>query len=304
MENNSEFNAEVVSVMIESILSEWRYGSNAERVSSDIFAFLEENSDFKMNKVYSKKDKCDIVVLKGNRKISNDNIELGISLKAGYPLIAPVFNIFNNLESCKKSWVNAKTQKIKFDYCKFWSGDYGWNLNDALNMALIALKEAPPKLQNNRKSKGASSKLPEFELNEDDKDTLITTLTSRVEFQLWKNKGKMNVAAIELSKKIKELNEINVHMMANICKIDAKRLSKNTPNKIVNLALPQDSVSKDLLKIASSELAIEDTLTEIRHCYRKKKISLDKYLETVRTYSEKQFYNVASKRKILALMHQ
>lgn len=63
---------------------------------------------------------------------------------------------------------------------------------------------------------------------------------------------------------------------------------------------PSDEVSKQLLSHASSELAIEDCIAEAKLRYRKKKIKLKEYLETIRHLSERQFKNIATKRKIMA----
>lgn len=59
-----------------------------------------------------------------------------------------------------------------------------------------------------------------------------------------------------------------------------------------------------LLEIMAKEQATEDILEMAKSYYRKKTITLGQYLETVREQSEEQFYNLAMKRKVLALLKQ
>lgn len=66
------------------------------------------------------------------------------------------------------------------------------------------------------------------------------------------------------------------------------------------MVTPDDSLSLQLLKLHSSELALENWMTEAKKCFKKHKISLEEYLETVRQLSDQQFLNIANKRKIMA----
>lgn len=59
-----------------------------------------------------------------------------------------------------------------------------------------------------------------------------------------------------------------------------------------------------LLELISKEQAMEDTIDLVKANYNKKIISLSKYLDLIRDLSEKQFYNLAMKRKILTLLKQ
>lgn len=64
----------------------------------------------------------------------------------------------------------------------------------------------------------------------------------------------------------------------------------------------KDGFSEVLLEIITKESAIEDTIDLVKSYYRKKAISLDVYLEQVRELSEKQFFNLAMKRKVLSVL--
>ena len=59
-----------------------------------------------------------------------------------------------------------------------------------------------------------------------------------------------------------------------------------------------------LLEIVAKEQSIEDTIDLVKSSYKKKTISLSKYLDLVRELAEKQFFNLAMKRKILTLLKQ
>lgn len=84
-------------------------------------------------------------------------------------------------------------------------------------------------------------------------------------------------------------------------------LSAGNPRSLRNKILvkfvePTDDVNKKLLSLSASEKAIEEVLEEVRNVYRKKKITLNEYLDKVRTLSEKQFISIATQRKIRANM--
>ena len=64
----------------------------------------------------------------------------------------------------------------------------------------------------------------------------------------------------------------------------------------------KDGVSESLLEILAKENAIEDTIDVARSCFRKKKIDIEVYMDTVRELSESQFFNLAMKRKIEAMI--
>ena len=66
----------------------------------------------------------------------------------------------------------------------------------------------------------------------------------------------------------------------------------------------KDGVSDSLLEILAQEQANEDVFGIIKDSFRKKKVDLNTYLETTREIAEQQFYNLAMKRKLLALLKQ
>jgi len=87
-------------------------------------------------------------------------------------------------------------------------------------------------------------------------------------------------------------------------------ISKNTGSDVSEsnvddfVFASKDGVSEMLLEIMAKEQATEDILEMVKSYYRKKTITLGQYLETVREQSEEQFYNLAMKRKVLALLKQ
>jgi len=64
----------------------------------------------------------------------------------------------------------------------------------------------------------------------------------------------------------------------------------------------KDGVSEVLLEILAKEQAIEDTIDLVKSHFRKKTIELVQYLDHVRELSEKQFLNLAMKRKVLSAL--
>lgn len=59
-----------------------------------------------------------------------------------------------------------------------------------------------------------------------------------------------------------------------------------------------------LLDVMAKEQAIEETIDLVKSHFRKKSIDLDTYLDQVRELAEKQFFNIAMKRKVLSLLKQ
>lgn len=66
----------------------------------------------------------------------------------------------------------------------------------------------------------------------------------------------------------------------------------------------KDGVSDTLIDLVSKENAIEDTISLVKACFRKKTIDLETYLDNVRELAEEQFYNLSMKRKLLTLLKQ
>jgi len=66
----------------------------------------------------------------------------------------------------------------------------------------------------------------------------------------------------------------------------------------------KDGISDSLLEIVSKEQSIEETIDVVKTLFRKKTIDLETYLEKVRDLAEEQFFTLAMKRKLLALLKQ
>jgi hypothetical protein len=54
--------------------------------------------------------------------------------------------------------------------------------------------------------------------------------------------------------------------------------------------------------IKAKEHTVEDTIDLCKKAYRKKRITLSEYLDTVRELSEEQFLNLAMRQKILSIL--
>eukprot|EP00345_Euplotes_harpa_P008279 CAMPEP_0168332848 /NCGR_PEP_ID=MMETSP0213-20121227/9221_1 /TAXON_ID=151035 /ORGANISM="Euplotes harpa, Strain FSP1.4" /LENGTH=305 /DNA_ID=CAMNT_0008336989 /DNA_START=185 /DNA_END=1103 /DNA_ORIENTATION=+ len=68
------------------------------------------------------------------------------------------------------------------------------------------------------------------------------------------------------------------------------------------LVMPEDDVSGYILDYLSDEKACEETMEIIKERFRKKKISLDDYLESVRSLANQQYMSMAKRRKIISVL--
>lgn len=73
-------------------------------------------------------------------------------------------------------------------------------------------------------------------------------------------------------------------------------------NDIDEFVKPEDEVSEYILDFLADETACEETIEVVRSRFRKKKISLEEYLDAVRTLSNQQFMSMAKRRKIMSVV--
>jgi len=65
---------------------------------------------------------------------------------------------------------------------------------------------------------------------------------------------------------------------------------------------PEDEISEQMLDYLSEETACEETMEYMKKKYRKKKVDLGDYLDSVRTLSDTQFMCMAQRRKIMSMV--
>ena len=82
--------------------------------------------------------------------------------------------------------------------------------------------------------------------------------------------------------------------------IEENKGKKMTSDNVDEFILPDESdiVSSHLLKAIKKERAIEDTINQLKTDFRKKRMDVDEYLQTVRELSEKQFNQICKINKI------
>ena len=76
---------------------------------------------------------------------------------------------------------------------------------------------------------------------------------------------------------------------------------KMTSDNVDEFVLPDESdiVSGHLLKAIKKQWACEDTMAQLKTDFRKKRLEIDDYLQSVRELSEKQFNQICKINKIL-----
>jgi hypothetical protein len=154
----------------------------------------------------------------------------------------------------------------------------------------------------------------------EDKDFKKAILLSKVQEKLDKmNKiiKKFSVASVTMSQ--------NADLLAsytdNICTknaviesemeyMDTEKIEQFIENnegkeisEIDEFVKPEDDVSEKILDFLADETACEDAMEVVRHKFRKKKISLEEYLDSVRTLSNYQFMSMAKRRKIMSAVN-
>ena len=82
-------------------------------------------------------------------------------------------------------------------------------------------------------------------------------------------------------------------------------ISNNEGKEISNIdefISPEDEVSDHIISLLADEKAWEETMEIIKERFRKKKIDLDAYLDSIRTLSNEQFMWMAQRRKIMSVL--
>lgn len=91
---------------------------------------------------------------------------------------------------------------------------------------------------------------------------------------------------------------------ANTEKIEA--FIENNEGKDINdideFVKPEDEISEHILEFLADETACEETMEYVKSRFRKKKITLEEYLESMRTLSSQQFTSMSKRRKIMSLV--
>jgi len=96
------------------------------------------------------------------------------------------------------------------------------------------------------------------------------------------------------------MNTRNEEMKEFISKNEGKEVTKDNIDDFVSVKEEDHKTMLDEIK--GKEAALEDTFDICKKQYRKKKIELDTYLDTIRELSEEQFLNLAMRQKILAVL--
>ena len=103
----------------------------------------------------------------------------------------------------------------------------------------------------------------------------------------------------------KAISESEVEFMVNNkekIELFIKSYQNKTVANIDDFISPDDEISDHILNYLAEEKAWDETLDAIKEQYRKKKITLSKYLEGVRSISDIQFMCMAQRRKIMSVL--
>jgi hypothetical protein len=77
---------------------------------------------------------------------------------------------------------------------------------------------------------------------------------------------------------------------------------QDDPEVLDEIIKPTDVISESILDWIADEKACEDTMDIIRGQFRKKKMELEEYLDSVRTLSNQQFMSMAKRRKVISVV--
>lgn len=322
MENN-KLSANEISAHIDDLLLNWDYGKTTLRVKVDVLEFSQHYDSFTVTKMKDKKST--VIVMSGNIGVNDEVFNISIVVTSGYPYKAPKIFILDELQHYDFSYLRKNKGQVRNKFLKKWGKSYlifltnnYWfidveksndlcKLNTALDSVIACmLKDPPSKKISYEKDDSHKVKSPP-----EDREMMIALLTSKIDNKLieyskhlgecesrWMqsfvqmsfNRGKLDKAKVEITERWDNL----------VAEVEKKKNFRPKQKKPIDYAMPEDEVSKKLLNIAAAELALEDWLSEAKSCYRRKLLSLEEYLDQVRSLSEKQFKNIATKRKIMA----
>ena len=156
---------------------------------------------------------------------------------------------------------------------------------------------------------------------EDDRELLVIQVRSKID-DFIDNMNRLimrlSSAGVKMNKKHNKIIDMNENIITkkavmeseieymenNIEKIEA--FIDNNQEKDVgdvdDFICPEDEVSDLILDYLAEEKACDETLDAIKEQFRKKKITLNEYLDGARSISETQFMCMAKRRKIMSVI--
>ena len=298
-------------------------------MTADTFTYAGMSSGSKL--VYLK----GIMVL----SVDNQQHEVPIHfiLVGGFPSIAPKAYLSTKVdeEVIKNNPYVHKNMEILNQYMNNWKGNHpSYTINICYYYIYQSFQLCPPiqssitDSNNNLFEEEAKHEPPPVPVqrqgansSENDKDFLKVCALSKVQDKLDMMNNRMNNIIKKLSVaniKISQNSDLLASYSDNVCTKNAmiesllegydcekiEQFIENNEGKEINdideFVKPEDDVSEKILDFLSDETSCEDTMEIVKSKFRKKQITLEEYLDSVRTLSSYQFMSMAKRRKIMS----
>lgn len=263
-------------------------------------------------------------------------IPIHFVLVSGFPGIAPkaYLSLPNDEEIIKNNPYVHKNMEILNQYMNNWKGFHvSYTLNTCYyyiyqsfllcppissnsNQSNIMyarpedMKEEPSESQNpyNQQRNGGQNEDLEF-----NKVCIISKVEQRIN-SMNRLIMKLSSAGVTMNKNADTISEMTDSICTKNAMLESEMetMEQNTENiehfiehhegqevgNVDEFVKPEDEVSEQLLNFLADERACEETIDMLKSRFRKKKISLDDYLESVRSLSNQQFMSMAKRKKI------
>jgi len=148
MQENS-IDAEMVSAKVQSLICDCDYEEFTPRVQGDVFNFLMDNPQFKINKTKDGKNKDNVLVLSGKAIVSGDELNFSIMLPTGYPDKPPKFYILDDVDCRTSVHVKKRNNQVSTKHLKKWKKESMYqkrDLDTAFCNVIESLSDEPPML--------------------------------------------------------------------------------------------------------------------------------------------------------------
>jgi hypothetical protein len=268
-----------------------------------------------------------LMYLRGIMVLTVDNqqheVPMHFILVGGFPSIAPkaYLSLDVDEEIIKNNPYVHKKMEILNQYMNNWKANHvSYTLNICYYYIYQSFQLCPPiqssVVSANNNMEEEKQEQPEY-TGGSDMDFKKVLVMSKVQDKLDKmNKiiKKMSVANIKISQN----SDLLASYSDNVCTKNAmiesllegydfekiEQFIENNEGKDINdideFVKPEDDVSEKILDFLADETACEDAMDVVKYKFRKKKINLEEYLDSIRTLSNYQFMSMAMRRKIMS----
>lgn len=280
-----------------------------------------------------------LVYLRGTMILNIDNAQHEIMMHfvcpSGFPSIGPKAFLSQEVdeEVVKNNPYVLKNMEILNQYMNGWKSNHpSYTLNIAYYYIYQSFLICPPvsssmtSANNNLYSEESKVEEPSNNFEQPNPTRNNDSLDDK-EFKKILVLSKIQEKLDKMSKLVKKFSVINITLSQNsdiltsssdnICTKNAMLESWNNINTeelenfiennegkdisdIDEFVKPEDKVSEKMIDFIADETACEDTMDIIKSRFRKKKITMDEYLESVRNLANHQFMCMAQRRKIMS----